>query len=108
MIHLNMGTTECLINIIILLMRSFAKISEGLKGENMMFFKKKREKIQVLEYDREKEIPVLRCSICTGEQVAGFQNIQSGKVRDFMLIKDEQEIEKFKMMCEVSELKKIY
>lgn len=73
-----------------------------------MFFRKKKEKIQTLEYDRKKETPVLRCSICTGEKVAGFQNIQNGKIRDIMLIKSEQDVEKFKMMCGVSELKKIY
>lgn len=73
-----------------------------------MFFKKKKEKIQVLEYDKEKEIPVLRCSICTGEQVAGFKDIHTGKIRDLMLIKSEQDLEKFKMMYGVDELKKVY
>lgn len=73
-----------------------------------MFFKKKKGKIQVLEYDKEKEIPVLRCSICTGEQVAGFKDIHTGKIRDLMLIKSEQDLEKFKMMYGVDELKKVY
>lgn len=73
-----------------------------------MFFKKKKGKIQVLEYDKEKEIPVLRCSICTGEQVAGFKDIHTGKIRDLMLIKSEQDLENFKMMYGVDELKKVY
>lgn len=73
-----------------------------------MFFKKKKEKIQVLEYDKEKEVPVLRCSICTGEQVAGFKDIYTGKIRDLMLINSEQDLEKFKMMYGVDELKKVY
>lgn len=73
-----------------------------------MFFNKKKEKIQVLEYDKEKEVPVLRCSICTGEQVAGFKDIYTGKIRDLMLINSEQDLEKFKMMCGVDELKKVY
>jgi len=73
-----------------------------------MFFKKKKEKIKVLEYDKEKEVPVLRCSICTGEQVAGFKDIHTGKIRDLMLINSEQDLEKFKMMYGVDELKKVY
>ncbi len=73
-----------------------------------MFFKKKKEKIQVLDYDREREIPVLRCSICTGEQVAGFKDIHTGKIRDIMLIKSERDIEEFKIRCGVDELKKVY
>ncbi|MGN0465660.1 MAG: aspartate dehydrogenase [Lachnospiraceae bacterium] len=73
-----------------------------------MFFKKKKEKIQVLKYDKEKEIPVLRCSICTGEQVAGFKDIHTGKIRDLMLIKSEQDLEEFKMTYGVDELKKVY
>ncbi len=81
-----------------------------LEGEakNIMFFKKRREKIQLIQYDKEKEIPVVRCSICTGEQVAGFQNIQTGKVRDYMLIRDETDLEKFKNNCQVEQLKKVY
>ena len=36
-------------------------------------FRKKR--IEQAEYDRENLRPVLRCSICNGERVAGFKNI---------------------------------
>lgn len=31
------------------------------------------------EYDRANQKPILRCSICTGEQVAGFKNIHTGR-----------------------------
>lgn len=73
-----------------------------------MFFKKKKDKIKVLGYDKEKEVPVLRCSICTGEQVAGFKDIHTGKIRDLMLINSEQDLETFKMTYGVDELKKVY
>ena len=33
-----------------------------------------RKTIEKKEYDRENLRPLLRCSICTGEQVAGFKN----------------------------------
>ena len=36
-------------------------------------FKKQKEKsVLSLSFDVETQKPVLRCSICTGEQVAGF------------------------------------
>lgn len=40
-----------------------------------MFHKKTEKK----EYDKERLIPVIRCSICTGEQVAGFKDLHSKK-----------------------------
>lgn len=40
-------------------------------------FKKKKE--QKKSYDKDNYRPVLHCSICTGEQVAGFKNIHTGK-----------------------------
>lgn len=38
----------------------------------------RHRKMEKQSYDRENEIPVLRCSICNGEQVAGFKNIHTG------------------------------
>ena len=35
----------------------------------------KRE-VKKKTYDKENLCPVLKCSICTGEQVAGFKNIR--------------------------------
>ena len=34
------------------------------------------------EFDREKMIPAVRSSICTGEKVAGFRNKQTGKFEE--------------------------
>lgn len=60
-------------------------------------------------YDSENLKPVLKCSICTGEQVAGFQNIHTGKFEDVMLICTEQDLKKFKKQYGVTgELTKIY
>ena len=39
---------------------------------------RKKKTLTKLEYDRENHRPILRCSICTGEQVAGFKNIHTG------------------------------
>jgi hypothetical protein len=40
-----------------------------------MFHKKVQKEI----YDKEKLKPVIRSSICTGEKVAGFKDLQTGK-----------------------------
>lgn len=57
-----------------------------------MFGKKKP---QVEYYDKENVKPVIRASICTGEQVAGFKNIHTGKFEEIMLIRDERDKEVF-------------
>lgn len=59
-----------------------------------------------VEYDRENERPVLHCSICTGEQVAGFKNIHTGKFRDVMLIRNAKDLRRFQDACGVSDLPK--
>ena len=72
----------------------------------MGFFSKKRE--DSLEYDREREYPVLRCSICNGEQVAGFKDRSTGHFREITLIRSEEEKAAFMRRCKVTELSKEY
>ena len=60
------------------------------------------------EYDRASQKPVLRCSICTGEQVAGFKNIHTGHWEEVMLIKNEEDLETFKRMYDLKEVAKEY
>lgn len=57
-----------------------------------MFFKRKPKKYA---YDREDLRPVIRSSICTGEQVAGFKNIHTGKFSEVMLIRGERDLTEF-------------
>lgn len=59
----------------------------------MSLFKKK---IESKKYDKETKIPVLKCSICNGEQVAGFKNIKTGKFEEVMFIQSEKDLELFK------------
>ena len=72
-----------------------------------MFGRKKKTSIK-LEYDRENQRPVLRCSICTGEQVAGFKNIHTGKFEEVMLIRSDEELDVFKAMYELDDVAKEY
>ena len=69
-----------------------------------MFGRKTVKKI----YDKENLVPALKCSICTGEQVAGFQNVHTGKFEDVMLIRNEKELKKFMEMYDIESVKKIY
>ncbi len=70
-----------------------------------MFGKKKNS---TSSYDKEHEVPALKSSICTGEQTAGFLNLETQKFRDVMLIKTPADLEVFKRTYGVDELKKIY
>ena len=71
----------------------------------MMFGKKKP---QQLSYDKENETPAVKSSICTGEKTAGFIDARTGKYRDVMLIKSSADLEEFKKLCGVDEVKTIY
>ena len=48
-----------------------------------------------VEYDHDLLEPAIRCSICTGEQVAGFRNKQTGRFEEVTLIKSDQDLEAF-------------
>ncbi|MDE7063159.1 MAG: aspartate dehydrogenase, partial [Lachnospiraceae bacterium] len=57
-----------------------------------------KRKVKKKEYDRENLRPILRCSICNGEQVAGFKNIHTGKFEEVMFIRNEKDLAAFKEM----------
>ena len=61
----------------------------------MGLFKKKS---MVQSYDKENKKPVIKASICNGEQVAGFKDIHAGKIEEVMLIKSPADLEHFKAM----------
>lgn len=69
-----------------------------------MFHKKRK----VIEYDKNTLKPVIRSSICTGEQVAGFQNRNTGKFEEIMLIRDNKDLDEFLTTYDISvaEIKK--
>ena len=54
-------------------------------------------------YDREHMKPVIRASICTGEEVAGFKDIRTGKIEEIMLIRSPEDLERFKEIYEITE-----
>ena len=54
-----------------------------------------KKKMQTETYDKENVRPVIRASICNGEQIAGFKNVHTGKFEEIMLIGDERDKEVF-------------
>lgn len=69
-------------------------------------FKKNKINPGAEKYDPNIQKPVLRCSICTGEQVAGFKDLHTGKFTDIMLIRSEKDLEAFKQQYGVTDLTK--
>jgi len=59
-------------------------------------------------YDPEKQIAVLKCSICTGEQVAGFKSKEDGHFTEVMMIRGDRDLIKFKKNYKIEEIKKEY
>ncbi len=74
-----------------------------------MFGKKKKRAADVT-YDKAVQKPVLRCSICTGEQVFGFINRETGKFEEVSLIRSEKELEELLRQYRISqdEVEKVY
>lgn len=56
-----------------------------------MFGRKKKK-----FYDAEKVVPSVRCSVCTGEKVAGFKDRATGKFEEVALISCPKDLENFK------------
>ena len=61
-----------------------------------------------IPFDSDKQIAVIKCSICTGEQVAGFKSKEDGHFTEVMLIRGVKDLEKFKEIYNISEIKKEY
>ncbi len=60
-------------------------------------------KIKKKSFDRKNLRPVIRSSICTGEKVAGFKNIHTGKFSDVMLIRNNRDMEEFLETYDIKE-----
>ncbi len=63
----------------------------------MFWRRKKRE----TAYDKTGKIPVIRSSICTGEQTAGFKDASSGRFEELMLIRSDSDLEEFMRLYDV-------
>lgn len=74
----------------------------------MLHFKKDKIFKKDVVYDPSKQEAVMRCSICTGEQVAGFRDYEGGIFHEVMLIRSPQDLQEFQNRYSVDKVKKIY
>ena len=71
------------------------------------FFGRKRTGTPARETHR--GTPLIRCSICTGEQVAGFRDPDTGRFEEVMLIRSPEDLEQFRTRYGITgEIGKIY
>jgi uncharacterized protein YkvS len=99
----DIANQDCLVDIIITMNKNCkggTDMAQQKEGDSMGLFKKKNVK---KSYDRECMKPVIRASICTGEQVAGFKDMQTGKLEEIMLIKSPKDLDDFKNMFGITE-----
>ena len=74
----------------------------------MIFFRKKEKKIE-MKYDPSMRRPAIRSSICTGEKVAGFENLQTEKFEEIQLIRNDKDLQEFKKRYGIEgEIRTIY
>ena len=74
-----------------------------------LFSSKSVKKFSNPPFDPAAEEPALRCSICTGEQVACMRERETGKLRELMLIRSEADMESFRRSYGVSgEIRRVY
>ena len=66
-----------------------------------MLFKKKKTPVKT--YDRTQKKPAVKASICTGEKVAGFIDLTSGKFEDIMFIRSGSDMQRFLEMYQITE-----
>ncbi len=61
-------------------------------------------------YPAEDYEPVIRCSICTGEQVGCMRDRHSGKLLELMLIRTREDLAAFCRLarCDADSIRKIY
>ena len=73
-----------------------------------MFGKKNKKTDVEIVFNPEKQYAVIRSSICTGEKVAGFKSKTGGGFTEVMLIRNNEDLYKFKKMYGLDEIKTEY
>lgn len=71
-------------------------------------FGRKKAGMPKVEFDRDNQQAVLKCSICNGEQVAGFRDRQTGRFTEVMLIRNSGDLSRFLAMYDLETVTKEY
>lgn len=53
------------------------------------------KRVKIEPYDKERQRPVIKSSICTGEKVVGFKDLKTGKFTEVMLVRDNKDMDLF-------------
>ena len=72
-----------------------------------MFGRKKKTEPDI-SFNPETQKAVLKCSICNGEQVAGFKDIKTGKFTEVTLIQSDKDLEEFRKNYKIQDISKEY
>ena len=73
-----------------------------------MFRLHRKEPEAEIPFDPEKQVAVIRSSICTGEKVAGFRSREDGHFTEVMVIRSPQEEAYFKALYHLDTVKTEY
>lgn len=68
----------------------------------------KKHKKEQIPFDPARQEAVIRCSICTGEKVAGFRSREDGHFTEVMLLKNAEDEKDFMQMYGINTVKKEY
>lgn len=68
----------------------------------------KKHLANTVSFDPEKQVPILKCSICNGEQVAGFKSKEDGSFTEVMLIASKADLDLFMKTYGLESVKKEY
>ena len=84
----------------------------GIPKINLKHFGKipyyERHLKETIQFDSQKQYAVIRSSICTGEKVAGFKSIEDGHFTEVMLIRTDEDEQRFKKIYNLETVKKEY
>lgn len=80
------------------------EMHQGL-GKKPYDLKAQKEQIP---FDPEKQEVVIRCSVCSGEKVAGFKDKQGGHFTEVMVIRSPEDEQKLKAMYHLKTIRREY
>jgi len=61
-----------------------------------------------IPFDPDAQCAVIKCSVCTGERVAGFKSRANGEFIEVMLIRNDADLKKFTDIYGIEDIKKEY
>ncbi len=59
---------------------------------------------ETIPFDRENQTAVIKASICTGEKVAGFKDKKTGHFTEVMVLRSEEEKQRFMKLYDITDL----